>query len=95
MRGFPDKLIPENLAQFAQYKYERDVCYLREAIYEWMISKVPDEKSPTKPYEDTFDLETFKKTKTPPRFSEMVKTVCAEIEKVGKWNSQGSIFPKC
>ena len=41
MKEFPAKFIPANLANFPQYKFDRDICYLREAIYEWFLQEKP------------------------------------------------------
>lgn len=84
MREFPAKFIPGNLAQFQQYKYERDICYLREAIYEYYLNEKPEVKGDDfKPFDNPFDLQKFSAERNPPRFTEMVKTVCGELEKMG------------
>jgi len=41
MREFPSKFTPGNLAQFPQFKYDRVICYLREAVYEWFLNEKP------------------------------------------------------
>jgi hypothetical protein len=46
MREFPAKFNWENLHRFPQFKYDRDICYLREAIYEWFLNEKPEEKKP-------------------------------------------------
>ena len=84
MREFPSKFTPANLAQFNQYKYDRDICYLREAIYEHYLSEKPELKGdPYRPFENSFDLQQFFNKRQPIRFSEMVKAICNELEKLG------------
>lgn len=83
MKEFPQKFVPRNLPQFNQYKYDRDICYLREAIYEWFIHEKPHEKGQMKPFEAPFDLEMFRKNRTPIKFPEMVKAICDELERLG------------
>ena len=41
MKEFPAKFVPKNLANFQQYQYDRDTCYLREAIYEHFLKERP------------------------------------------------------
>ena len=82
MREFPTKFIYTNLAQFQQYKYDRDICYLREAIYEFFINEKPS-TSKYVPFETPFDLSTFESKYNSPRFSEMVTSICKELEKLG------------
>lgn len=37
MKNFPLKFKPENKESFAQYRYDRNLCYLRKEIYEEII----------------------------------------------------------
>lgn len=78
MREFPSKFQSKNLELFTQYKYERDICYLREAIYEYYICETTD-----KPYETPFDIQKFVSERNPPRITEMLKAICEELEKLG------------
>lgn len=83
MREFPSKFIGSNLPQFEQYKYDRDICYLREGIYEHYLHEKKESKGSIKPYETPYDLEKFQNTRNPPRFEEMIKTLCEELAKLG------------
>ena len=82
MREFPSKFVSKNLSQFPQYKYDRDVCYLREAIYEHFLAD--DEKSKVSlPFETPFDLISFERNRNPPRYADMVAKVSQELEVLG------------
>lgn len=104
MREFPTKFNPINLSQFQQFKYERDICYLREAIYEhYLNEKLANNENKNdeyNPYETPFDLQKFIFARNPPRITEMVKAICVELEKlgwlttVGHANSAIWIYPK-
>ena len=84
MREFPSKFTPSNLVQFNQYKYDRDICYLREAIYEHYLLEKPELKGDElRPFELAFNLQGFFIKHQPLRFSEMIKTICSELEKLG------------
>lgn len=88
MREFPPKFIAGNLAQFNQFKFDRDICYLREAVYEWFIREKPANpasKDELGPFELPYDLQAFVQAREPlmDRFPEMVKIVCTELEKLG------------
>ncbi len=100
MREFPVKFNPGNLSQFQQFKYERDICYLREAIYEHYLNEKTEVKGEYYPYETPFDLQKFILARNPPRIDEMVKTICTELEKfgwiatIGHANSAMWVYPK-
>ncbi len=47
MKEFPSKFVPQNLKHFQTYKYDRDCCYLREAIYESVLQEKPTEDAKT------------------------------------------------
>lgn len=51
MISFPKKLIPNNINRFKEYNFNRNLCYLRQEIYEFIISR-KDEKT-------TFDYYRF------------------------------------
>lgn len=88
MREFPVKFVPENVKLFAQYQFDRDVCYLREEIYEFYLGEgVKEEKTR---FEEPFDLSAFKKKRRSPNFSKMVEMVCKELEALekGKWKTK-------
>jgi hypothetical protein len=38
MKDFPQKLTPENLPNFLKYKTNRDICKLKQKIYEFMLT---------------------------------------------------------
>jgi len=38
MKDFPQKLKPENLSNFLKYKTNRDICKLKQKIYEFMLT---------------------------------------------------------
>lgn len=48
MKSFPTKLVPQNKNKFSDYRFNRELCYLRKKIVEYMYSG--DEKG--------FDLTT-------------------------------------
>lgn len=48
MKSFPTKLVPQNKNKFSEYRFNRELCYLRRKIVEYMYSG--DEKG--------FDLTT-------------------------------------
>jgi hypothetical protein len=88
MRDFPSKFTSANLAQFQQFKYDRDICYLREAIYEYYLNEKPEVVSDIpgkdyRPYEEPFDLQKFIADRNPPRLTDMLKTIGVELEKLG------------
>lgn len=84
MREFPLKFTHSNLKLFNQYKYERDMCYLREAIYEHYICEKPEIKEEDlNNYENPFDLQKFIQTRDPPRVNDMLKIISQELEKLG------------
>ena len=84
MREFPTKFIHSNLKLFQQYKFERDTCYLREAIYEHYIGELPEVKeNDLNNYETPFDLQKFITTRDPPRIGDMLKIITQELEKLG------------
>lgn len=88
MREFPAKFIPKNLTEFVVYKYARDICYLREAVYEWFIREKPQkDKKELAPYESPFNLEEFEKLRAPPNFTAMVKEICSELSRLG-WETR-------
>jgi hypothetical protein len=39
MKGFPTKLTPSNIQQFSSYRYNRQLCYTRNHIYESMTKE--------------------------------------------------------
>lgn len=75
MREFPAKFIATNTSLFSNYKYDRDICYLREAIYEHFLQEPS--------YEIPFDLERFNQSRAPVKFDTMIQAVCAELQKLG------------
>jgi hypothetical protein len=84
MREFPSKFISVNLEHFNQYKYDRDICYLREGIYEHFLNeKVEVKGEDNKPYETPYDIQSFVKQRNPLRLVDMIKGVTAELEKLG------------
>jgi hypothetical protein len=38
MKDFPSKLTPQNITNFLKYKQNRDVCRLKQKIYEFMLT---------------------------------------------------------
>jgi hypothetical protein len=78
MKEFPPKLVPGNVASFPAFKYERDLQYFREAIYEFMLNQ-------TAKYEEIFDLEAFSRIRDTPKemLSKMIIVVKPELEKLG------------
>ncbi len=38
MKDFPSKLTPENITKFLKYKQNRDICRLKQKIYEFMLT---------------------------------------------------------
>lgn len=38
MKDFPTKLIPSNLPSFKEYRQKRNICKLKQKIYEFMLS---------------------------------------------------------
>jgi hypothetical protein len=100
MREFPSKFVPSNLSLFPQIKYDRDICYLREAIYEWFIQEKPLNKEETKypqkgfaierkeldPFESPFDLDGFRQRRNPPNFEKMIQQVQSELSK--EWSTK-------
>ena len=50
MKEFPNRLTPENKEKFSQYRYERNIAYLRKDIFELVL--VGDENS-------YFELDNF------------------------------------
>ena len=84
MKEFPAKFTPKNLPLFQQYKYDRDTCYLREAIYEHFIKERPlNEEKKVFPYEIPFDLDAFSRERSPPNFDKMVLELCKELTTLG------------
>lgn len=39
MKAFPDKLVPQNRRYFPEYKFNRDLCMLRQKIVEYLYSE--------------------------------------------------------
>ena len=75
MKNFPSKFNPENKDSFKVYSYERNLCYLRKEIYEYLLS------NPT----DWFDLEDFNKryVKNAQTTLEISKEIVKELEALG------------
>lgn len=79
MREFPAKFVHANLPLFEKFKYDRDICYLREGIYEHYLHEKVNPEAFNTPY----DLQAFNKSRNPPKFQEMIKKICEELEKMG------------
>jgi hypothetical protein len=101
MKEFPPKFTPKNLKSFKAFKYNRDICYLREAIYECYLNE-EEKKDPNgmDPFESPFDLDMFKKQRSPPQLDEMIKIITKELDalgwdvKVGHNQSSMWVYPK-
>ncbi len=76
MKHFPTKLIPSNIDSFRDYNINRQTCYLRKEIYEWMVS-------PTffKDGERCFDLQLKGYGE------ESINDVCLELNNLG-WKTR-------
>jgi len=72
MKHFPSKVGPSNIEHFKQYHFQRQLCYLRKEIYEWMISPAFFEHN-----ERCFDLQLKGYS------NDTIESVCKELEELG------------
>lgn len=69
MREFPAKFVSTNVKSFAQFKFDRDICYLREAVYEhFLCEEVTEEikKPEVKPKDGKKPVEEKKGNESKP-----------------------------
>lgn len=76
MKEFPDKLIPVNHTQFKRFRYDRNILYFRQDIYEFMLEDNENE---------AYDLNAFKiKYKvSDDEMKTMVIAITTELKKLG------------
>lgn len=81
MKTLPDKLIPENKQKFDEYRFNRELCKLRQKIVDYMYSG------------DTrgFDLKTLHENDSLYTYShidiKLVKQICKELNEKG-WKTK-------
>jgi len=76
MKLFPSFLVPENKGQFAERKYNRDLCYVRRHIYEFMLAGR---------FKDYCDLSQLKEKHniSQDTLGSMINMLVSELEKLG------------
>lgn len=87
MLEFPAKFVPANLPHFEEYHYQRDLCYLRQEVYEHVIRERPPTSEVPTAYETPFDLLTFRQKHQTPFFEKAVEKICAELKQRG-WETK-------
>ena len=80
MLEFPTRLNVDNKDNFPQFKYERDMAYLRRNIYEFMLRRNET---------DFYALDTFAKEciVSPENLEKMLKVICDELQALG-WKTK-------
>lgn len=77
MKEFPDKLNPNNLNNFKDILYERNLCYLRKDIYEHLLRKTDNN--------DYYNIDKFNIEYVNDKclIEDMIKTVIKELTNMG------------
>jgi hypothetical protein len=89
MKSFPSKLTPDNLNNFYKYNINRQTCYLRRAIYEWMLTdnftkpETKDQNGNTIYPERCFDLQGLSQSKNIIYSDDSIQTICKELNDLG------------
>lgn len=76
MKEFPEKFVPANYLQFSQYRYDRNLLYFRQEVYEFALEGNEDEAFDIKAFELKFRVKAADSQK-------MVATIIQELHAKG------------
>lgn len=77
MKKFPNKMIPSNENKFKEYLYNRNICFLRKEIYEFILRKIDNN--------DFFNISEFDNKYINNReiTYKMISEIIIELENIG------------